>query len=119
MEEEGARRRKYNGRGGAGTRGFLSGLNEDDEDEEEDETPAPSRNIPSSRVAQPRKAVSPASPTPKPRKGPKTFELDMESATLLGRRHKRGGGVGVSSPLASGNVTASDHFLDPGSPMRL
>lgn len=33
MEEEGARRR-YNGRGGAGARGFLNRLNEDDEDEE-------------------------------------------------------------------------------------
>lgn len=34
MEEEGARRRAYNGRGGAGQRGFLQGLNEDDEDED-------------------------------------------------------------------------------------
>jgi len=32
MEEEGARRRKYNGRGGAGAGGFLTGLNEEDED---------------------------------------------------------------------------------------
>ncbi|KAK4684777.1 serine/threonine-protein kinase RCK2, partial [Tremellales sp. Uapishka_1] len=37
MEEEGARRRAYNGPGGAGTRGFLQGLNEDDEDIEVDE----------------------------------------------------------------------------------
>lgn len=36
MEEEGARRRAYNGPGGAGTRGFLQGLNEVDEGEEED-----------------------------------------------------------------------------------
>lgn len=35
MEEEGARRRAYNGPGGAGQRGFLAGLNEDDEDEED------------------------------------------------------------------------------------
>ncbi|KAK6910266.1 hypothetical protein I203_104298 [Kwoniella mangroviensis CBS 8507] len=35
MEEEGARRRAYNGPGGAGTRGFLQGLNEEDEDEDE------------------------------------------------------------------------------------
>lgn len=34
MEEEGARRRRYNGRGGAGHRGFLNRLNEEDEDEE-------------------------------------------------------------------------------------
>ena len=35
MEEEGARRRRYNGRGGAGERGFLNRLNEEDEDEDE------------------------------------------------------------------------------------
>jgi len=35
MEEEGARRRAYNGPGGAGARGFLHELNEDDEEEEE------------------------------------------------------------------------------------
>lgn len=37
MEEEGARRRAYNGPGGAGTRGFLHGLNEEDEGEGDDE----------------------------------------------------------------------------------
>ena len=37
MEEEGARRRAYNGPGGAGTRGFLHGLNEEDEGEDGDE----------------------------------------------------------------------------------
>lgn len=35
MEEEGARRRAYNGPGGAGTRGFLQGLNEEDEGDDE------------------------------------------------------------------------------------
>lgn len=35
MEEEGARRRAYNGPGGAGMRGFLHGLNEEDEDGDE------------------------------------------------------------------------------------
>ena len=34
MEEEGARRRVYNGRGGAGVRGYLHGLNEEEEDDE-------------------------------------------------------------------------------------
>ncbi|GAA97428.1 hypothetical protein E5Q_04106 [Mixia osmundae IAM 14324] len=34
MEEEGARRRAYNGPGGAGARGFLNQLNEEDEDED-------------------------------------------------------------------------------------
>jgi hypothetical protein len=36
MEEEGARRRAYNGPGGAGPAGFLHGLNEDDEEAEEE-----------------------------------------------------------------------------------
>lgn len=36
MEEEGARRRAYNGPGGAGRAGFLHGLNEEDDEEEED-----------------------------------------------------------------------------------
>lgn len=34
MEEEGNRRRAYNGPGGAGRAGFLQGLNEEDEDED-------------------------------------------------------------------------------------
>ncbi|GAA5896910.1 serine/threonine-protein kinase [Sporobolomyces salmoneus] len=36
MEEEGNRRRAYNGPGGAGRAGFLGGLNEEDEDDDED-----------------------------------------------------------------------------------
>lgn len=35
MEEEGARRRAYNGPGGAGQRGFLQGLNEEDEEDDD------------------------------------------------------------------------------------
>lgn len=35
MAEEGDRRRAYNGPGGAGARGFLNGLNEEDEDDDE------------------------------------------------------------------------------------
>lgn len=35
MEEEGSRRRAYNGRGGAGRAGFLQGLNEEDDEEED------------------------------------------------------------------------------------
>ncbi|KAF5369885.1 hypothetical protein D9758_001215 [Tetrapyrgos nigripes] len=115
MEEEGARRRKYNGRGGAGARGFLSGLNEDDEDVDGGELPA---NVsPSSRTS---------GATTKPRKAGPGFELDLDGATLLGRRHKRGGGsraVGLSSPLAGkpvGNAEDDDEpVLYPGSPMRM
>lgn len=36
MEEEGARRRAYNGPGGAGERGFLQGLNEEEEEGDEE-----------------------------------------------------------------------------------
>jgi len=111
MEEEGARRRKYNGRGGAGARGFLTGLNEDDEDEE----------VHAGANAVARHAVG---ATAKPKKAsPKGFELDLDGATLLGRRHKRGGGaVGMSSPLAGkplGRAEDDEPPLDPGSPMRM
>lgn len=48
------------------------------------------------------------------------FELDLEGATLLGRRHKRGaaGAPNMSSPLAQGGF---GHQLpeNPGSPMRV
>lgn len=126
MEEEGARRRKYKGRGGAGTRGFLQGLNEDDEDDEEDDIPQPGRTIaPASTAAtQPKKATPSGSAAPLStgsrgrRNGPKAFELDIDGATLLGRRHKRGG-LGAPSPLAGMPVTADDHMMDPGSPMRM
>ncbi|KAF9076358.1 kinase-like domain-containing protein [Rhodocollybia butyracea] len=102
MEEEGARRRKYNGRGGAGARGFLTGLNEDDEDLDE-----------------PTESSRKAAGSNRTRKGA-GFELDMDAATLLGRRHNRGGKGTFSSPLA-GKVTTSiaeEGPLDPGSPMR-
>ncbi|KAJ4472318.1 kinase-like domain-containing protein [Lentinula aciculospora] len=113
MEEEGARRRKYNGRGGAGARGYLGGLNEeDDEDSETVDTSAAAET--------PRKAV--ASGTRHRKAGSSGFELDMDAATLLGRRHNRGGGkgaVGLSSPLAkAATPTIQEPPLDPGSPMR-
>ncbi|SCZ90799.1 BZ3500_MvSof-1268-A1-R1_Chr1-3g02262 [Microbotryum saponariae] len=38
MEEEGARRRAYNGPGGAGRAGFLHGLNEEEDEDEDIET---------------------------------------------------------------------------------
>lgn len=52
MEEEGARRRAYNGPGGAGTRGFLGGLNEDDEEDEEKHEVAEARAKHGDSVAQ-------------------------------------------------------------------
>ncbi|KAF8996279.1 Pkinase-domain-containing protein [Hymenopellis radicata] len=120
MEEEGARRRKYKGRGGAGARGFLSGLNEDEEEDEDEDVPQTSQTIQpaSATTAQAKKASAPASSSSRGRKvggSGKTFELDLDGATLLGRRHQRGVG---KSPLAGLPVTSGDD-LDPGSPMRM
>lgn len=53
------------------------------------------------------------------------FELDLDGATLLGRRHKRGGGGPAvntgGSPLAQGGFGQEAHHLpeNPGSPMRV
>nr|GAT53993.1 predicted protein [Mycena chlorophos] len=115
MEEEGARRRKYKGRGGAGARGFLGGLNEDDEEDfAEDDSGkkgiADGRAGPRDRGGKSKSA------------GTKGFELDLDGATLLGRRH-RGKGA-VRSPLAE-NVTSmqslqlAESDLPPGSPMQI
>lgn len=142
MEEEGARRRAYNGPGGAGTRGFLHELNEDDEDGEEElelaqvdeakrtnavlgtgavgnrgrdgrdqayEGRAGTRDQGQQQYTRNRAAKKTIS------NGHRTqgFELDMASATLLGRRHRR---TGEPSPLGLQSVTPLS--LPPGSPMR-
>jgi serine/threonine protein kinase len=117
MEEEGARRKKINAKGGAGTaagnRGFLGGLNEDEEMEYEEDT----RARPFDGQAGPRDQ---GSTRVKKSAGTKGFELDLDGATLLGRRHRRGGNV--SSPLAGKHTTQDAPLrndLPPGSPMRL
>lgn len=124
MEEEGARRRAYNGPGGAGTRGFLSGLNEEVEEDEEDDgvveevakkhgqqaakvvedhrqaggvqTAQPGdghRRVAAGSIAEGRAGVRDQGTAKRHRKGPESsgggFELDMNNATLLGRRHRR------------------------------
>jgi hypothetical protein len=124
MEEEGARRRKYNGRGGAGARGFLTGLNEEDEDGGDEDEGGPEQSKPrhqyyqQEHMGQPHRSVinenarqkndiiplvgagtgapSAAAKTRLAgrRVGRKEFDLDMSHATLLGRRHNKG------SPLA-------------------
>lgn len=154
MEEEGARRRAYNGRGGAGTRGYLHGLNEDEEDNVEDkvlvhdarsrrgelETRAPipftqgglpgagaktvaKRNV----IGGPNQADRSlldgrAGPRDRGRRQPgaKGFQLDMDNATLLGRRNKKmsGPGIAESSPLSHA-VHIDDYSFPPGSPMRV
>lgn len=120
MEEEGARRRKYKGAGG---RGFLTGLNEDNEEEDDDSQPPSatvlSAGLPSAASIPPN---TPNTPTSARRRAPKGFELDMDGATLLERRHKRTQhAVGLSSPLSgkpAGSI-ANPRALDPGSPMRV
>lgn len=149
MEEEGARRRAYNGRGGAGQAGFLTGLNEDDEDDEDEQEVEEARRKHGDAVGKAvqeggrqarsaaatgqksaaqgmweggragqrdrgRKSGTPAASGARNR----NFELDMDAATLLGRRHKKGG----PSPLAGKPIGPSQDSddsikLPPGSPM--
>lgn len=163
MEEEGARRRAYNGRGGAGPRGFLAGLNEDDEDEEEDKEVEETRRKHGDAAGravqeggrQIRYGASLANPgrmsgamrggaddtvmleggrAGQRDRGGRTnvgvassrtgagrgFELDIDGATLLGRRHRKGGFE--RSPLAGKPIWSGDKAEDrlpPGSPMHI
>ncbi|KAJ3756780.1 kinase-like domain-containing protein [Lentinula raphanica] len=110
MEEEGARRRKYKGRTGVGARGHLGGLNEEDD---EDAVLAEAANSTGT-------ARTTAGGTRNRKAGSSGFQLDMDAATLLGRRHNRGGArgaFGMGSPLAKA-ATPVQEPLDPGSPMR-
>lgn len=147
MEEEGARRRAYNGPGGAGTRGFLQGLNEEDEESDDQAAieearrkhgEAVARQIEEHRGRAAANAAAGVKEEPvthyvgrgganrreaeavlydgragqrdrgKGSGGNKSaFELDMNNATLLGRRVKKTG----ASPLSQAPATA-------GSPMR-
>lgn len=135
MEEEGARRRAYNGPGGAGQRGFLQGLNEEAEEEDEQAQVEEARRKHGEAVARQiqehrgRAAANAAAGIKEPPvanyvgrgganrreaeaviydgragqrdrgKGGKSaggFDLDLNNATLLGRRGKKV----APSPLA-------------------
>lgn len=149
MEEEGARRRAYNGPGGSGARGFLNGLNEVDEDEEDAAEravvdDAAARRRQAAKVAPPvvhvgaalkqptggamaqqgrhaeRSAVGAGGAAGRARHGRAGyahggggFELDLGNATLIGRRHRKGGVE--PSPLGKVAPMLAD---PPGSPMR-
>lgn len=146
MEEEGPRRKAM----GAGGRGALGGLNEDDEDEDEEvvedarrrrgeAAPAASSsskghrktasNASTSTTGSRGRTQEPAQRTlnegragQRDRGGRRTqpFELDMDAATLLGRRHKRtvnGSAPHESSPLARKPAQAPDVIDAPQSPM--
>lgn len=149
MEEEGARRRKYHGRGGAGTRGFLTNLNEDDEEIGDDEDDGygdessdeerehrrtknqqqnPNNFIPGGQQAHPvQSSVMDGRAGPRDqgvrrnggaattsrnhaaahdRTRAKGFQLDMDNATLLGRRQN--GKRTVGSPLKMEGLRMDD-----------
>jgi len=120
MEEEGARRRAYKGRDGAGQAGFLHNLNEDDEDEEAGLPPAVQQRL---RDQEDHLSDGRAGQRDPPRSRARNhkFELTMDGATLLDRRHRRGGQFANNpvnpSPLAK-NTLASNNVIDaPQSPM--
>lgn len=117
MEEEGARRRAYKGRGGAGRAGFLAGLNEDDEDASDEET---SRSQ-GQQIQQPRRELydGRAGQRDAPRRhANKPFDLSIDGATLLGRRQRDAQGrIPIDlSPLA--NAIEADTIDAARSPMQ-
>lgn len=111
IKEEGARRRKFNGRA-VGVRGFSSNLNEDDEDERGDESYNENEEQ-SDQILNPaaiqeartgsRDVGSASGGKRSHRKGTKEFELDIRGATLLGRRYKKST---TKSPLSTQYIQA-------------
>ena len=126
MEEEGARRRAQ--KGGA-NRGFLQNLNESDEEEERAaprQPPAGSgAKVAAKRAVQGDTYDGRAGQRDRGRRSgnaTKPFELDLDGATLLGRRHKRGADGGVAnggSPLTKMTQHQEEPFETPMSPMRV
>ncbi len=146
MEEEGARRRAYNGPGGAGERGFLQGLNEEDEEQDEAAQLEEARRKHGEAVARQiqehrgRAAANAKAGVKEPvvtnyvgrgganrreaeavlydgRAGQRDrgrggnaksngFDLDLNNATLLGRRGKKTG----ASPLSQTTTAAAERF---------
>ena len=132
MEEEGARRRAQ--KGGA-NRGFLQNLNEsDEEDERINAKQLPSgagAKIAAKRAVQGDAYDGRAGQRDRGRRtggATKGFELDLEGATLLGRRHKRAadGGVAGFGALGGSPLTQiakqqdrDEPMATPMSPMRV
>ena len=119
MEEEGARRRAYKGRGGAGQAGFLAGLNEDDENASDDEVTAPQYQVQQQQYLSREAYDGRAGQRDAPRRHGKPFELSIDGATLLGRRQLRDtqGRIPIDlTPLAQNPINA-DTIDAPQSPM--
>ena len=149
MEEEGARRRAYNGPGGAGR--FLQGLNEEGDEEEaedamivedtkrkhgegvgqalqdqqrgrrQDRATGENTTTSSSEIRHAGQAGT-RDQGGRQRQNGGNFSLNMDAATLLDRRHKRGGNQFTNAPVKASNLrqemTATD-MLPPGSPMSI
>jgi serine/threonine protein kinase len=146
MEEEGPRRRAV----GAGGRGLLGQLNEDDEEADEsivdDARRRRGEESGHRKTGSNASATSSSSARSRGRSADtgrnghtqsrtldqgragqrdrgsrhQAFELDMDGATLLGRRHKRGAAPMESSPLARQPVQQAPDFVDaPQSPMHV
>jgi serine/threonine-protein kinase RCK2 len=120
MEEEGARRRAYKGRGGAGRAGLLFGLNEDDEDLSDEETTVSSRAQGQQQQHLPRELYDGrAGQRDMAGRHARPFELSFDGATLLGRRQLRDaeGKIPIDlSPLTKAKKT--DTIDVPRSPMQ-
>ncbi|KAF7795881.1 hypothetical protein EIP86_007048 [Pleurotus ostreatoroseus] len=153
MEEEGARRRAAKGGANRGFLGGLNEEDED-EYREDEHTVAEARQRHGEPSAPPHERAPPAGagakeaakralqgnthakhvaplydgragPRDRARKGNTPFELDLDNATLLGRRHKRGMDGGAARGLALGGsplIQADERSAlpeNPGSPMRV
>lgn len=112
MEEEGARKKRYRGNGLA-VHGFLGELDEDEESPKLDEEDASDSSSDTAYEACARESparhirVDPLAD--RKRKSPRNFQLDLDGATLLERRHRR------SEPPGSSLVNKQSN----GSPLKL
>ncbi|KAF8631265.1 hypothetical protein AX15_002592 [Amanita polypyramis BW_CC] len=116
MEEEGARRRRYRGNG-IGVHRFLGGLNEDEEEAGTHDVGNGSGSSSENHAAedpQNRRFHDKSRNIKVDRKRipPRSFELDLDGATLLGRRHRRSAGVNASDPWTSKQSNSSPLRLE-------
>jgi serine/threonine protein kinase len=121
MEEEGARRRAYKGRGGAGRAGFLAGLNEDDENLSDEEATVPSRSQGQQQQQQQPRELHEGRAGQRDMSGrhARPFELSFDGATLLGRRQLRDAQDDIPIDLSPLAMNSKADAIDvPRSPMQ-